>query len=146
MSLAASKRAGERSESAAIEVLPWLRYVNDETAEHYDAVVREDTDELSADDVVEIKSAAVVLADERPGMWYLRKGQHDRLVADEGWYLLVVSAPQADRQVLAHQFVRAAAFEAAHLDGWWDGGERADFRQVRWTAVFEQADLTEGTQ
>ena len=146
MSLASSRQAGARSEGAAIELLPWLRYVNDETAEHYDAVVREDTDELSAGDVVEIKSAAVVLADERPGMWYLRQGQHDRLVADEGWYLLVVSTPQADRQVLAHRFVRAEAFERRQLDAWWDGGERADFRQVRWTAVFDRTDLTEETR
>ncbi len=146
VSLAAAKRAGERAEAAAHELLPWLRYVSDTTAEHYDAVVREPNGELAAGDVIEIKSAAVVIQDGRPGQFYLRQTQHDPLVAEEGWYLLVVCSPTTDREILTHRFVRAATLEADHIDSWWSGaGTRSDFRQLRWPHVIAR-DAVEGSR
>jgi hypothetical protein len=146
VSLAASRRAGERAEAAAHELLPWLRYVSDATAEHYDAVVREPTGALAAGDVIEIKSAAVVIQGDRPGQFYLRETQHESLVEAAGWYLLVVCSPNRDREILAHRFVRAETLEADHIDSWWRGaGTRSDFRQLRWPHVIDR-DAVEGSR
>lgn len=145
MSLASSRRAGERAEGAALERLPVLKYVSDETAEHYDAVVREDDGDLLEDDPVEIKSAAVVLASDRPGMFFLRETQHDALVEDDGWYLFLVCSPNDERRILAHTFRKADDVEDDLLDCWWNGGDRDDFRQIRWTSLFEDGALEEGS-
>ena len=144
MSLAESKRVGERAEATAIELLP-IKFVGDTTAEHYDAVVTESTDRLDHGDPIEIKSAAVVISGERPGMWFLRRRQHEQLCEDDGWYLLVVCSPDPDRRILAHRFLDAEAVEERLIPSWWSGPDsRSDFRQVRWTHVFDEGDLDAG--
>jgi hypothetical protein len=143
---ASSKRAGERAEGAALERLPVLRYVSDETAEHYDAVARDDHGDLLEDDPVEIKSAAVVLASDDPGRFYLREHQHERLLEDDGWYLFVVCSPNDDRRILAYAFERAADVDDDLVDCWWSAGDdRDDYRQIRWTSLFAEDDLEEGS-
>lgn len=133
--------AGDRAESACLELLPWLRYVSDETAEHYDAEAREDRGRVAAGDVVEIKSAAVVLASEEPGRFYLRRRQHEELLEAGGWYLFLVVTPD-EREVLGYQLEAADVVDDELLPTWWDGGPgRAEYRQVRWTAVLSEEDL-----
>lgn len=136
-----SRQAGERAESAVLELLPWLRYVTDETAEHYDAVAREECGRVEEGDPVEIKSVAVELADGAPGRFYLRANQHDRLVEEGGWYLFVVCTPNAKRRVLAHRFMSAAEVDG-EISAWWDAGEgRQLFRQLRWPSLLDEESL-----
>lgn len=141
MSLAESRRAGERSEGAAIDLLPWLRYVSDDIAEHYDAIAREDAGDVLEGDRIEIKSAAVVLADGSFGRFYLRQVQHERLEDDDGWYLYLVCTPNNDREILAYSLVKASNVE---IENRWDGGEdRADYRQISWPDIIDR-DQVEG--
>lgn len=143
---AASRKAGERSETAALELLPWLRYVTDATAEHYDAVAREDRGPVDEGDPVEIKSVAVVLADGAPGRFYLRETQHDQLLEDGGWYLFVVCTPNDDSRVLGYRFVSAEVVDEDLLPVWWDAGDgRASYRQIRWTSLFDESELGDET-
>jgi hypothetical protein len=138
MSEAEARVAGERSESAILEKLPALRYVNDERAEHYDAEADDDVGPVDAGDVVEIKSAAVVLGSGSPGRFYLRRRQHQRLVDERGWYLFVVASPN-DREVLAYTFLEAADVP---ISGWWYGGEsRAEYRQFVWTDFIDESEV-----
>lgn len=139
--LAHPRRVGERSESAVIELLPWLRYVTDETAEHYDAVAREDSGDVQEGDPIEIKSAAVVLASGDPGRFYIREGQHERLLEADGWYLFVVATPNAKRRVLSYRFIRADVLDD-ELAEWWDAGEgRQPYRQLRVSLLFDDEEL-----
>lgn len=142
MSLARSRRIGERAEGAAIEKLPWLRYISDDVAEHYDAVARTDAGDLLEDDPVEIKSASVVLSSGEPGKFFLREPQHRRLVEDGGWYLFLVCSPNRERKILAYQFLEAEAVDADLVPAWWNGGDRSNFRQIRWTAIFDEDEVS----
>jgi hypothetical protein len=137
------RKAGDRAEGAVCEVLPWLRYVTDETAQHYDAEARQSIGPVESGDPVEIKSALVALADGGSGRFYLRRKQHERLLEVDGWYLFAVCTPQ-DREVLAWRFVRAVDVDDELLPVWWDGGDgRADYRQLTWTALFDEDELEE---
>lgn len=142
MSLASSRRIGERAEGAAIEKLPFLKFVTDDVAKHYDAVAREDSDDVSEDDPVEIKSASVVIGSGKPGMFFLRENQHRRLVEDGGWYLFLVCTPNRERKILAHRFMKAGDVDAELIPAWWNGGDRSDFRQIRWTAIFDEDEVS----
>lgn len=140
---ATSRIAGDRSESEAIDELPWLRYVTDETAEHYDAVARETRWPLQEGDPVEIKSAGVVLADGAPGRFYIRRRQHERLLEDDGWYLFVVCEPNPERRrLLSYRFLEATAVDDDFLTKWWDAGDdRSEYRQIRWTDLIDKSEV-----
>ena len=152
MSKAQARRLGDRAEGAVIELLPWLRYVSDETAEHYDAVARDSTDVVNEGDPVEIKSVAVRLASGSPGRFNVRRTQHEALLEVGGWYLFVVCTPNQERGVLAYEFVPAAVVDEELIPTagagddsvslWWDGGDgREEYRQITWTAVFDKEDV-----
>lgn len=143
MSLAESRQVGERAESTAVELLP-IEYVGDGEAEHYDAVLTESVEGFEAGAAVEIKSAAVVISGDRPGMWYLRQAQHDPLVESDGLYLLLVCTPNADRRILGERFLAAETVAERLIPSWWPGaGSRSPFRQIPWTLVFDESDLEE---
>lgn len=152
MSKAEARRLGDRAEGAILELLPWLRYVSDETAEHYDAVARESAGVVDEDDPVEIKSVAVWLSSGSPGRFNVRRTQHEALLEVGGWYLFVVCSPNQEREVIAYAFVSAADVDedlipSSGTDGervslWWDGGDgREEYRQIAWTDVFDKEDV-----
>lgn len=151
--LADSKRAGERSETDVVRIVPELRLVPDDVAEWYDAVVVEPVAAagdlrfrglrlLEAGTPVEIKSALIRHADGQRGRWYLRRGQHERLLEAGGVYCFAVATPD-DRRVVAIRLVPATLVED-RLGAWsWvDAGVgRQDSARITWTHVFDSREV-----
>jgi hypothetical protein len=127
-----------------------LRYISDQTAEHYDAVV----DGLLAPSAdvpfigiavledgtsVEIKAAQRRLASGQRGRFYIRERQHGRLVDDAGAYLLAVYDPREHR-VLAMTALAATTLGGALPDGWTAvDGDRVEqgYRQLSWSRAID---------
>jgi hypothetical protein len=127
-----------------------LRYVSDQTAEHYDAVV----DGLFAPSAdvpfigivvledstsVEIKAAQRHLASGRRGRFFIRERQHGWLLEDAGAYLFAVYDPREHR-VLAMTALAATTLDGALPEGWTSvEGDRAEtgYRQLSWSRVID---------
>lgn len=150
--LAESKQAGERAEADVVRIVRELRLVPDDVAEWHDAVVVEPVDAagdlrfrglrlLEAGTPVEIKSALIRHADGQRGRWYLRRGQHGRLLESRGVYCLVVC--DDDQRVVAVRIVPAALVEDRLGEwSWVDAGVgRQDSARVTWTHVFDSREV-----
>lgn len=156
--LAQSRLAGERSETNVLERVPGLRYVPDTEAMHYDAIVETTIDPserlpfvgiciLEQGVAVEIKSTGVVYGQQqRNGRFYLRRGQHERLVGSAGVYLFAVCAPN-DREIIAMKVVPATQIDhlIGNVTGGWReaGGDRDGYVQLTWTNIFEIEEVFE---
>ncbi|ADB60834.1 hypothetical protein Htur_1949 [Haloterrigena turkmenica DSM 5511] len=94
MTVAENRERGHNVETAACDRWP-LERVADDRAEWYDLeFVADVVDELAGTiatvgDVVEAKSCYATY-DGRAGRWWIRRENHERLVDDGGWYVLVV--------------------------------------------------------
>lgn len=142
MSVDHPRRLGDRAEAEVLKLLPWLRYVSDQIAPHWDAVARQSLGPVQEGQPVEIKPAVAELASGKAGRFYLRRPQHLALLKADGFYLFVACAPTRDRDVLAWRFVRSRTLDADLIHGWWDGGpDRADYRQLPMSALFLESEL-----
>lgn len=160
--LAASRQAGDRSETVVLEEVPELRYVPDSEANHYDAIVEELIEPSSAlpfvgivvlesGTPVEIKSVSVVYGQEqRRGRFQPRRGQHEALLEDGGVYLFAICAPH-DRDLIAMKVVPATQVD--HLidvvtNGWRSAGEdrSEEYVQFSWARVFDPSEILEGSR
>ncbi|WP_435551985.1 hypothetical protein [Natrinema sp. CGMCC1.2065] len=158
--LAASRQAGDRSESVVLERVPQLRYVPDTESEHYDAIAEalvEPSDELPFVGIVvleegtsvEIKSVAIVYGEgQRRGRFQLRRTQHEALLESGGVYLFAVCAPH-DRELIAAKVVPATQVD--HLidivtNGWRSAGEdrSEEYVQFSWARIFDPAEIGGG--
>ena len=149
---ASSKRAGEAVEGDVLQRHEELEYVPDTDAQHYDARVSELLSPsptlpfvgmclLEVGTVVEIKSTMVVYgAAQSRGRFYLRRKQHRRLVDEAGVYLFAVCEPRPSRPVLAAKVVPATTVGGL-VSSWIDGGDRADYAQLAWSRIFDEAEL-----
>ena len=155
--LAASRQAGDRSESVVLERIPELRYVPDTESPHYDAIA-EDLVEPSAElpfvgivvlesgTPVEIKSVSVVYGQaQRRGRFQPRRTQHEALLESGGVYLFAVCAPH-DRELIGAKVVPATQVD--HLisvitDGWRSAGEdrSEEYVQFSWARIFDPAEI-----
>ncbi|WP_181685838.1 hypothetical protein [Halorhabdus salina] len=150
MSRAASKRAGEAAEATVIQRVPELAPAPGRS-EHVDAetetvfVPHAEVPTVGLPVVergtpVEIKSCGVVATvAQSHGRFYLRKRQHAHLVDVSGVYLFAVTTPH-DADVLALKFVPATVVGEA-IAGWVEPDGRADYAQLAWTRVFDQAEV-----
>ncbi len=158
--LAASRQAGDRSETVVLERVPELRYVPDTESPHYDAIA-ESLLEASAElpfvgivviesgTPIEIKSVGVVYGErQRRGRFQLRRGQHEALLEAGGVYLFAVCAPH-DRELIIAKVVPAT--QVSHLidvvtDGWRSAGEERseEYVQFTWARVFDPSDIEDG--
>jgi hypothetical protein len=97
---------------------------------------------------VEIKAAQTRLASGRRGRWYVRKRQHERLLAASGAYLLVVYAPTFPTHDVRAQLVIPASLVDERLPDGWTGvdGDRAEegYRQLAWSAFIDPDGVQEG--
>jgi len=158
--LAASRQAGDRSESVVLEHVDQLRYVPDTESPHYDATAEgliEPSSELpfvgivvlEPETQVEIKSVSVVYGQrQRRGRFQLRRGQHEKLLEHGGVYLFAVCAPH-DRELIVAKVVPATQVD--HLisvitDGWRSAGEgrSEEYVQFSWARVFDPAEIEDG--
>jgi len=147
-----SKRGGENAESAVIEFIPELDYVPDTEALHYDARVRQaiwprsdlpfiGVCVLEAGTAVEIKSVMAVYGEAQArGRFYLRREQHQKLVADAGVYLFAVCEPRPTRPVIAAKIVPATSAEDV-ISSWIDAGDRPDYAQIAWSRIFQPVEV-----
>jgi hypothetical protein len=158
--LAASRQAGDRSESVVLEHVDELRYVPDTESPHYDAIA-ENLIEPSAElpfvglvvlesgTPVEIKSVSVVYGErQRRGRFQPRRGQHEELLERGGVYLFAVCAPH-DRELITAKIVPSTQVD--HLisditDGWRSAGEgrSEEYVQFSWARVFDPAEIEDG--
>jgi len=147
-----SRAAGETAESAVIEAVPELEYVPDTEAEHYDArtttlvtpsetVLFAGICLLEAETVVEIKSVMAVYGEgQARGRYYLRRGQHGRLLADQGVYLFAVCEPTPARDVLALKVIPATLVDEL-VYSWIDPEDRAEYAQLAWSNIFDPCEV-----
>lgn len=148
-----SKALGERAEGEIVATVDGLEPVEDQEAEHYDAVPStaiSPSEDLPMGGIcvlergvpVEIKTTIPRLSSGKRGMFYLRKGQHDRLVDDGGCYLFGVTRPH-ERKPLALKVWPARAVDEL-VESWRNAGEdRQSCSQVSWTNVFNPDELRE---
>ncbi|PCR89428.1 hypothetical protein [Natrinema ejinorense] len=158
--LAASRQAGDRSETVVLERVPELRYVPDTESQHYDAIAEalvEPSAELpfvgivvlESGTPVEIKSVAVVYGEgQRRGRFQPRREQHEALLEAGGVYLFAVCAPH-NRELIAAKIVPATQID--HLidvvtDGWRSAGEdrSEEYVQFSWARIFEPDEIQDG--
>ncbi|WP_436344164.1 hypothetical protein [Natronorubrum sp. FCH18a] len=157
--LAASRQAGDRSETVVLEELPGTRYVPDSEVNHYDAIAEELIEPsaalpfvgivvLESGTPVEIKSVSVVYGQEqRRGRFQPRRGQHEALLESGGVYLFAICAPH-DRDLIAMKVVPATQVD--HLidvvtNGWRSAGEdrSEEYVQFSWGRVFDPSEILE---
>lgn len=138
---------GEQIEEYALERLPSLSYVSDLSAEWHDAITdsimrnrpslefQGSAEYVATDTPVEIKAAQRRIAGDRRGRFYLRQGQHQRLVAADAAYLFCVYDPDT-LEILAMTAVSAHDVDKKLPDGWVDVGDYRStrgFRQLSWS-------------
>lgn len=152
-----SKRAGGNAAASVVDVRPEFEHVPDSECEHADARVAELVEAspelpiagmclLEVGTLVEIKSAMVRLNNGGRGMFYLREGQHQRLVNDSGVYLFAVCEPKPERPLLAIKVVPANAVGDLVGGDWRDAGEgRPRCYQLSWGRVFYADEVNGGT-
>lgn len=144
MTAAKNRERGRDVECAVCEQWP-LDRIDDDRAEWYDLefvadVVGDRAGTIATvGDVVEAKSCYASY-DGRAGRWWIRRENHEQLVDIDGWYVLVVLERESD-EILRMALTRAETIDRIIDGNWWDcgnGGRSADqFRQIAWTAVFD---------
>lgn len=147
-----AKRGGENAEGAVIDLVSELEYVPDTEAEHYDArttTLLEPSETipfvgmclLEAGVAVEIKSVMVVYgANSSNGRFYLRKGQHERILDEAGVYLFAVCEPRPSRPVIAMKVVPATIVDDL-ISSWINAGDRPTYAQISWSKVFDPEEV-----
>ncbi|THE64502.1 hypothetical protein D8Y22_12730 [Salinadaptatus halalkaliphilus] len=155
--LAASRQAGDRSESVVLEYVDALRYVPDTESPHYDAIAERTIGAterlpfvgivvLESGTPVEIKSVSVVYGErQRRGRFQPRRSQHETLLAMGGVYLFAVCTPH-DRELIAAKVVPATQMD--HLidvvtNGWRSAGDgrSEEYVQFSWSRVFDPEEI-----
>lgn len=148
------KRAGENAEANVLDRVPELRYVSDRTAEWHDAEVETlfepphdavtfyGINLLAVGTEIEIKAAQFRYASGQRGRWYIRKRQHERLLAEGGAYLLAVYDPRTG-DVLAMAVVPASLIDELLPDGWTPRRDRAEegYNQLGWARVLDPEEV-----
>ncbi|WP_147302024.1 hypothetical protein [Haloferax sp. Atlit-4N] len=155
MSLAPSKRAGERVEADQIQRISGFeaapKHGDDGRELPYDIICQRSVWPsrtlpfvgvlvLEQGAVVECKSASVVVnARQRRGRYKIKKGQHSKLVELAGFYLFSVTAPNSDT-IPASKIVPAT--EVTDLDfSWIDTNGGVEYGQITWTQIFDPEEV-----
>jgi hypothetical protein len=152
-----SQQAGANAEAGVIDTRPQFVHLPDHDVQHADARVDELVEAtpelpivgmclLEVGTLVEIKSSMVRLANGKRGKFYLREGQHQKLLNDGAVYLFAVCEPNPDRDILALKAVPATRVDAL-IDGKWrDAGDgRPRCYQLSWGRVFHHDEVNGGT-
>ncbi|MFA9517570.1 hypothetical protein ACERIT_10195 [Halopenitus sp. H-Gu1] len=150
--LARSRRLGETSESAVLDLVPQLEPVSDTENPHVDARMRgaftpsselDSAGLLIIEDgtLVEIKSVSVVYGEgQRRGRFHFRETQHEYLAEHGGVYLLAVCAPHS-RDVLAATLAPPNAVGQELIETWSDTDGREPYSKVAWSRVFDPDEM-----
>lgn len=157
MSVTQRREWGVLVERAVADVLD-VDHVDDETAEWHDLRATRDVDVLDVPgsigvlleaDPGEVKAAAETICREstpRPGRFHVTRENHEQLLANSGFYALVVY--EADDVVVedGRDAVDAAARALAvlpaetvdvQLESWRDSGHGYEYTQLAWTSLVE---------
>lgn len=149
--VAANKAAGELAEVAVDRILPSIRLIPDDVAQHYDAIAVSaffpgdlvsmlECISVQSGTVIEIKSAVKYLTNGRSGRFYLRPDQHEQLVEEGGVYAFAVCTDD-ERDLLGLKIVPAAVVEE-FVSSWIDPGPtRSNYAQVAWTTIFDTREV-----
>jgi len=148
-----SVRAGEAAETSVLEAIPQLSYLRDSNVKHADARVDELLEPsdvplvgmclLETGTLVEVKSAIVRKADGERGRFYLREGQHSRLLEDSAIYLFAVTEPKPTRPTIALKLVPASIVDELLEGRWRDVGEdRQRAAQLSWGRIFDSTEVS----
>lgn len=150
--MAPARRRGDRAVTEIIPRVDGLRHVPDKEAEHYDveaeraifpteAVTFVGICVLGAGSIIEVKSCIPRLTSGQRGKFYLRRGQHEQLVEEGGYYLFAVVSPH-DREPIAMIAVAATTVDDV-IPSWRDGGDgRQDCSQISWSRIFDVQEVT----
>lgn len=150
------RRAGDNAETAVCDAVDALEYVRDTEVEYADARVNgllepsEKFDQFALPLVedgtlVEIKSTIVVATeDQQRGRFYVRKDQHDKLVAEGAVYVFAVCEPKPQRPVLALAMLPATIVDDL-VPSWVEAGEgRSDYGRFTWSNLIDPEALEGG--
>lgn len=150
------KVSGDTVEGIVCDRVPELSYVTDRAAVWHDAcvdVVLEPCDELhfvginllEVGTAVEIKAAHVEYSNGRAGRFYIRKRQHEKLLAEGGAYLFVVYGLRgATHEIIAMAVAAATTVDGLLSDGWTTRPERSGeegYRQLAWTRIIDPEEV-----
>ena len=151
-----SKQSGEDVEHQVVERVDGLDPVGERDAGH-DAVAARplgpaeiplaSTPLVLAGRPVEIKAAQTRLASGERGRFYIRRGQHEALVAGGGYYLAAVYAPTRPDHEVRGLVACPATIVDELLPAWrTHGGDRPGeaYTQLAWSNVVDPADVAEG--
>lgn len=148
------KRSGETVEGIVVQRVEELRYVSDRTARWHDAEVvtlfEPPHDAVSFHGInlltvgvpVEIKAAQFRYASGQRGRFYIRKGQHERLLDAGGAYLLAVYDPRT-HDVLGMAVIPASLVDELLPDDWTERHDRAErgYNQLGWARVLDPEEV-----
>lgn len=154
MSTAENPDRGHSVEEIACYRWPAER-VDDQEASWYDIEFVDDVDvELSPAPVVaqgtlgEVKSC-YPFYDDRAGRVWIRRENHERLLAVDGVYIVAVVERETE-EVLRMGLSDASTIDAIIDEDWWEcgqGGRSAEqYRQIPWTTFFDRLDSNGGDQ
>ena len=147
-----SKHAGSNAAHSVLEAVPELEHVPNSEAVHFDA--RTTTLLTPSEDVgfvgicllekgapVEIKSVMAVYGESQtPGRFYLRRGQHEKLLEDNASYLFAVCEPYPERAVISMKVIPASLVDEL-IHSWIEPDNRADYAQLTWTNIFNTEEV-----
>lgn len=147
-----ARQIGDDIEHRVAELIAPVALVPDDVVEWHDAVALRAFDARAAEvlgtasapvvprgSTLEIKSTREVTSngsDTRAGRWYLKRDQHEQLVADAAWYLLVVYRDGLERELVAILAIPASIVDELVGDRWHDNGRR-DATQLSWTRLLD---------
>jgi hypothetical protein len=148
------KKAGEEVEDNILQRVTELRYVTDQTAEWHDARVETllepphdavtfyGVNLLAVGSIVECKGAQYRYANGQRGRWYIRKGQHERLLDAGGFYALAVYDPR-DRRLRAIAVIPASLVDELLPDDWITRDDRAErgYNQLGWARLLDPEEV-----
>jgi len=154
---ASPKHSGDTIEHLVVNRNP-LRHVSDRDASWHDAATVDVIAPsrrlrmggvclLEADTPVEIKAAQGLVSNgdhNVPGRWMVKRDAHERLLAADGAYWLVVYKPAGRDTDLLGQIVISASLLDEHLDGrWFDGPAHRsedEIAKLGWPHLLDRAE------
>lgn len=97
--------------------------------------------------LVEIKSCQPSTGDgsgsTQTGRWWIRKRAHEKLLAEDGWYVLCVTPEDTPGNPHRVALTRAREVDAL-IDSWWNWDPPCIC--IAWTAVFDSLDANGGDE
>lgn len=147
-----NRERGRHVEEIACQRWP-ARQLPDEETSWCDIEFTQDvTTAMAPSPIVEAGTRADVKSclayyDDGPGRIWIRRRNHEQLLADAGVYIITV-LERTTRRVLRMALIDASTVDALIAESWWPSGDGAnvddEYRQLQWTDFFDSLDDPNG--